>query len=258
MLLAIDTSTSAVTAALHDGRDVVARTSTIDARRHTEILAPAIEAMFAETDVVPADLSRVAVGVGPGPFTGLRVGIMTAMTFAYALDLPIGGVCSLDALAHRAHTLGMRGPLLVATDARRKEIYWAHYDLDGGPIVPGDPAVDKAAAVAEQLGDTPAVGRGARLYADVLHDATRAAAAGGHGTAGGNGAAGAVDTSGDAALTGAGEAEVLLDVDAADLAIVAHQRVMAGERLLDTEPLYLRRPDAVPAAAAPIARVLGR
>ena len=246
MLLAIDTSTSAVTAALHDGRDVVARTSTIDARRHTEILAPAIEAMFAETDVAPADLSRVAVGVGPGPFTGLRVGVMTAMTFAYALDLPIGGVCSLDALAHRAQTLGMRGPLLVATDARRKEIYWAHYDLDGGPIVPGDPAVDKAAAVAEQLGDIPAVGRGARLYADVLHDATR------------TGAAGAVDTSGDAALTGAGEAEVLLDVDAADLAIVAHERVMAGERLLDTEPLYLRRPDAVPAAAAPIARVLGR
>lgn len=246
MLLAIDTSTSAVTAALHDGRDVLARTSTIDARRHTEILAPAIEAMFAETDVAPADLSRVAVGVGPGPFTGLRVGIMTAMTFAYALDLPIGGVCSLDALAHRAQTLGMRGPLLVATDARRKEIYWAHYDLDGGPIVPGDPAVDKAAAVAEQLGDIPAVGRGARLYADVLHDATRAAAAS------------AVDTSGDAALTGAGEAEVLLDVDAADLAIVAHERVMAGERLLDTEPLYLRRPDAVPAAAAPIARVLGR
>lgn len=246
MLLAIDTSTSAVTAALHDGRDVLARTSTIDARRHTEILAPAIEAMFAETDVAPADLSRVAVGVGPGPFTGLRVGITTAMTFAYALDLPIGGVCSLDALAHRAQTLGMRGPLLVATDARRKEIYWAHYDLDGGPIVPGDPAVDKAAAVAEQLGDIPAVGRGARLYADVLHDATRAAAAS------------AVDTSGDAALTGAGEAEVLLDVDAADLAIVAHERVMAGERLLDTEPLYLRRPDAVPAAAAPIARVLGR
>lgn len=246
MLLAIDTSTSAVTAALHDGRDVVARTSTIDARRHTEILAPAIEAMFAETDVAPADLSRVAVGVGPGPFTGLRVGVMTAMTFAYALDLPIGGVCSLDALAHRAQTLGMRGPLLVATDARRKEIYWAHYDLDGGPIAAGDPGVDKAAAVAEQLGDIPAVGRGARLYADVLHDATRAAAAG------------AVDTSGDATLTGAGEAEVLLDVDAADLAIVAHERVMAGERLLDTEPLYLRRPDAVPAAAAPIARVLGR
>lgn len=246
MLLAIDTSTSAVTAALHDGRDVVARTSTIDARRHTEILAPAIEAMFAETGVTPADLSRVAVGVGPGPFTGLRVGIMTAMTFAYALDLPIGGVCSLDALAHRAQTLGMRGPLLVATDARRKEIYWARYDLDGCPIAPGDPGVDKASAVAETLGDIPAVGRGARLYSDVLHDATRAA------TPGSGGA------SDDAGLAGAGDTEVLLDVDAADLAIVAHQRVMAGERLLGTEPLYLRRPDAVPAAAAPIARVLGR
>ena len=257
MLLAIDTSTSAVTAALHDGRDVVARTSTIDARRHTEILAPAIEAMFAETDVAPADLSRVAVGVGPGPFTGLRVGIMTAMTFAYALDLPIGGVCSLDALAHRAQTLGMRGPLLVATDARRKEIYWARYDLDGGPITPGDPAVDKAAAVAEQLGGIPAVGRGARLYSDVLHDTTRTvtpSAAGGDAVVreGSDGALGADDVS------EADAPDALLDVDAADLAIVAHERVMAGERLLDTEPLYLRRPDAVPAAAAPIARVLGR
>lgn len=227
MLLAIDTSTSAVTAALHDAEKVVARTSTIDARRHTEILAPAIDAMMRDAGVAPADLSRVAVGVGPGPFTGLRVGIMTAMTFAYALDLPVGGLCSLDALAYRARRSGMTGPLLVATDARRKEVYWARYDLDAERIAPGEPAVDKAAVVAEHVGDIPAIGRGAQLYSDHLQDAT-----GGH--------------------------EDLLDVDAADIAALAIERVMAGERLLTTEPLYLRRPDAVPAAAAPNARVLGK
>lgn len=227
MLLAIDTSTSAVTAALADAEKVVARTSTIDARRHTEILAPAIDAMMRDAGVAPRDLSRVAVGVGPGPFTGLRVGIMTAMTFAYALDLPVGGVCSLDALAHRARATGMTGPLLVATDARRKEVYWAHYDLDTERIAAGEPAVDKAAAVAERLGAIPAVGRGAVLYSEALVDAT-------------NGR------------------EELLDVDAADVAALALERVTAGERLLETTPLYLRRPDAVPAAAASNARVLGR
>lgn len=226
MLLAIDTSTSAVTAALHDAERVVARTSTIDARRHTEILAPAIDAMLRQAGVAPSALSRVVVGVGPGPFTGLRVGIMTAMTFGFALDLPVGGVCSLDALAHRAQQEGLTGPLLVATDARRKEVYWARYDLDGGPVRPGAPAVDKAQAVAEQVGDIPAVGRGAVLYSDHLHDATA-------------------------------DRPELLDVDAADLAELAVQRVRAGERLLDVEPLYLRRPDAVPAAAAPNSRVLG-
>lgn len=237
MLLAIDTSTSAVTAALHDGREVVARTSTIDARRHTEILAPSIDVMMKTNGVRPADLSRCVVGVGPGPFTGLRVGIMTAMTFAHALDLPVGGVCSLDALAHRAQVRGRRGPLLVATDARRKEIYWARYDLDGGAIAPGEPAVAKAADVAAQLGGVPAVGRGAALYADVLTCTTREPDA----------------TDGEAATH-----DALLDVDAADIAAVGFARVLAGERLLGTEPLYLRRPDAVPAAAAPNSRVLGR
>lgn len=227
MLLAIDTSTSAVTAALHDAEKVVARTSTIDARRHTEILAPAIDAMMREAGVAPRDLSRVAVGVGPGPFTGLRVGIMTAMTFGYALDVPIGGVCSLDALAHRARATGMTGPLLVATDARRKEVYWARYDLDAERIAPGDPAVDKAPVVADEVGDIPAVGRGAVLYADALNHVTN------------------------------GRTE-LLDVDASDIAALALERVNAGESLLGTEPLYLRRPDAVPAAAAPNARVLGK
>lgn len=225
MLLAIDTSTSAVTAALHDGKGVVASTSTIDARRHTEILAPQIDEMMRAHRVTPSDLSRVVVGVGPGPFTGLRVGIVTGMTFAFALDLPVGGVCSLDALAHRAQAEGMRGQLLVATDARRKEVYWATYDLDAERIAPGTPAVSKASELPDEMKALPAIGRGAQLYSDVLTDVTE------------------------------GKAQ-FMDVNAGDIAEVGFERVMAGERLLETEPLYLRHADAVPAAAKPNSRVL--
>ena len=237
MLLAIDTSTSAVTAALHDGHEVVASASTIDARRHTEILGPQIDSMLKSAGVRPGELSRVVVGVGPGPFTGLRVGIVTAMTFAHALDLPLGGVCSLDALAHRAKSLGMTGQLLVATDARRKEVYWATYNLDAERIAPGTPAVNKAVDLPPQVRVLPAVGRGAQLYSDVLVDAT-------------NGEASTATMGGDDARP------ELLDVSAADIASLGFERVMAGERLLTTEPLYLRHADAVPAAAKPNSRVL--
>lgn len=225
MLLAIDTSTSAVTAAVHDGTDVIASTSTIDARRHTEILAPAIEKVLADAGIKVADLTKIVTGVGPGPFTGLRVGIMTAMTLGFALDVPVAGICSLDALAFRAQADGMRGSLLVATDARRKEVYWACYELSDDIVSAGEPAVEKAQAVAELVGDIPAVGRGAALYAEHLNDA----------------------------IDGR---EALLDVDAADVARLAQTRLAAGIELLGTEPLYLRRPDAVPAAAKPNSRVL--
>ena len=214
-----------MTAALHDGSDVVASTSTIDARRHTEILAPAIDGMLRESGVKPSHLSRIVVGVGPGPFTGLRVGIVTGTTFGYALDVPVNGLCSLDALAHRAHASGVSGRLLVATDARRKEVYWATYDLDADVIRPGEPAVNKAHELDADVRALPAVGRGAQLYADVLHDATD------------------------------GRAE-LLDVNAADVAALAVKRLAAGQELLGTEPLYLRHADAVPAAAKPNSRVL--
>lgn len=204
---------------------MVAASVVIDARRHTEILAPQIADMLRSSGVKPADLSRVVVGVGPGPFTGLRVGIVTGMTFAHALNLPVGGVCSLDALAHRAKAEGMTGQLLVATDARRKEVYWATYDLDAERIQPGDPAVNKASELPDEVRALPAIGRGAQLYADALNDAT-------HGK------------------------PQLMDVDASDIAEIGFERVMAGERLLPTEPLYLRHADAVPAAAKPNSRVL--
>jgi tRNA threonylcarbamoyladenosine biosynthesis protein TsaB len=106
----------------------------------------------------------VAVGVGPGPFTGLRVGLVTARTLALALDIPVYGVCSLDVLAAQAVEEGVVDrPFLVATDARRKEVYWAPYDERGTRI--GDPSVSRPADIAT---DAPVVGSGGVLYADAF------------------------------------------------------------------------------------------
>jgi tRNA threonylcarbamoyl adenosine modification protein YeaZ len=164
VLLAFDTATPAVTVALHDGERVVASWAKVDARRHGELLAPGITAVLDEAWVPRLDVTAVAVGVGPGPFTGLRVGVVTARTLALALDIPAYGVCSLDVLAAQAIDEGAVGrPFLVATDARRKEVYWAAYDQDGVRL--GDPQVSKPADVATRA---PVVGSGAVLYPDAF------------------------------------------------------------------------------------------
>jgi tRNA threonylcarbamoyladenosine biosynthesis protein TsaB len=164
VLLAFDTATPAVTVALHDGERVVASWAKVDARRHGELLAPGITEVLDEASVPRLDVTAVAVGVGPGPFTGLRVGVVTARTLALALDIPAYGVCSLDVLAAQAVDEGAVGrPFLVATDARRKEVYWAAYDQDGVRL--GDPQVSKPADVATRA---PVVGSGAVLYPDAF------------------------------------------------------------------------------------------
>ncbi|GAB3946389.1 tRNA (adenosine(37)-N6)-threonylcarbamoyltransferase complex dimerization subunit type 1 TsaB [Kribbella albertanoniae] len=170
MLLAFDTSSAAVTVAIADPATgaAVASSTTVDALRHGELLAPAIAAALAEAGCTARDLTRIAVGVGPGPFTGLRVGLVTARTMADVLGIEVAGVCSLDILAHQSE---LALPVAVATDARRKEIYWALYD---GPAADGSrrrlegPAVDKPADVAHVLSGLPVIGRGAVLYADLL------------------------------------------------------------------------------------------
>ncbi|MFI5690372.1 tRNA (adenosine(37)-N6)-threonylcarbamoyltransferase complex dimerization subunit type 1 TsaB [Kribbella sp. NPDC051586] len=169
MLLAFDTSSAAVTVALATPEgEIVASSTTVDALRHGELLAPAIAAALESAGITPRDLTGIAVGVGPGPFTGLRVGLVTARTMGEALGIEVSGVCSLDILA-RQSSLSL--PVAVATDARRKEIYWALYD---GPAADGSrrrlegPAVDKPAEVAHVLSGLPVIGRGAVLYADVL------------------------------------------------------------------------------------------
>ena len=162
MLLAFDTATPLVTVALHDGDDVVVELTADRAMKHAEQLAPLIDQALGEAGVVRQDLTAIAVGVGPGPFTGLRVGLVTARTLAFALDLPVYGVCSLDVLAVEAVASGaVAGDFVVATDARRKEVYLALYDAGGARL--DGPLVDKPAAVAT---DAPAAGPGAELYPD--------------------------------------------------------------------------------------------
>ncbi len=171
MLLAFDTATPAVTVALHDGDRVVAERTVVDPLRHGELLAPGISAVLTEAGIGRRALTGIAVGVGPGPFTGLRVGLVTARTLAAVLAVELFGVCTLDVLAYQSGndpTLSSSvtamvgsGPFLVATDARRKEVYWARY-ADPVTRVEG-PAVDRPDRVA---GPGPVVGRGALLYPD--------------------------------------------------------------------------------------------
>ena len=135
LLLAFDTATPAITVAVHDGSDVVAEASGEGSMAHGELLAPAIHAAMADAGAAMSDLTDVAVGVGPGPFTGLRVGVVTALTLGSTLGITTHGVCTLDILAAELAQGGaIDGEFLVATDARRKEVYWAHYrPATGGP-----------------------------------------------------------------------------------------------------------------------------
>lgn len=166
MLLAFDTATPAVTVALYDGQRVVAERTTVDAMRHGELLAPSIAGVLDDAGLIRQDLTAVAVGVGPGPFTGLRVGLMTARTLAAVLEIPVYGVCTLDVLAVEAVDSGIvQGPFHVATDARRKEVYFASYDADGGRLSGPEVLMPAAAAT-----DEPVVGRGAMLYPDAFPD----------------------------------------------------------------------------------------
>ncbi len=164
MLLAFDTSSPTVSVALHDGDDVITEHTSERALKHGEQLAPLIEDALAAAGIVRQDLTAIAVGVGPGPFTGLRVGLVTARTLAFVLELPVYGACSLDVLAvEAADTRAVDGEFVVATDARRKEVYLATYDVDGSRLT--GPVVDKPAEVATEL---PVVGEGGVLYPEAF------------------------------------------------------------------------------------------
>ncbi|HEU4541880.1 MAG TPA: tRNA (adenosine(37)-N6)-threonylcarbamoyltransferase complex dimerization subunit type 1 TsaB [Jiangellaceae bacterium] len=163
MLLALDTSTPAVTVALHDGAKVIVEIVRVDARRHTELVAPSIAKALAEGGAERSDLSQIVVGVGPGPFTGLRIGLVTARTLGAALGIPVHGVCSLDIVAAAVE---VDGPFVVVTDARRREVYWAAYSpRDSARRVrrTHGPEVVRPVVVATEL---PAAGPGAKQYAE--------------------------------------------------------------------------------------------
>ncbi|MFF9912209.1 tRNA (adenosine(37)-N6)-threonylcarbamoyltransferase complex dimerization subunit type 1 TsaB [Streptomyces sp. NPDC013457] len=204
LLLAMDTATPAVTVALHDGESVVAESRQVDARRHGELLLPAVDRVLNEAGLKLDAVTGLVVGVGPGPYTGLRVGLVTASTFASVLGVPVHGLCTLDGLAYAA---GIEEPFVVATDARRKEVYWARYENARTRVT--DAAVDRPAEIAEQVAGLPVVGAGARLYPEVFPDAR--------------------DPEHQSAVA---------------LAALAAERLAAGADFLDPLPMYLRRPDA--------------
>ncbi|MEV7967745.1 tRNA (adenosine(37)-N6)-threonylcarbamoyltransferase complex dimerization subunit type 1 TsaB [Sphaerisporangium sp. NPDC088356] len=207
LVLAFDTATPAVTAALHDGDRLLAESTTIDARRHGELLVPSIQEVLREAGVTLSDLTAIVAGSGPGPYTGLRVGLMTAQALSSTTGAPAYGVCTLDAVAYAS---GLTEPFIAATDARRKEVFWASYAdmrtrLDG-------PSVDRPADVP---GELPLVGAGARMYAEILGEKRL------------------VEGTADYPLAGA-------------LAALAAEHLAAGGAavLTSPSPIYLRRPDA--------------
>lgn len=244
LLLAIDTSTPTVTAGVvsllrpHEliGADgvpagdpirLLAQRTVTDAFAHAEQLMPLVQAALAEAGTGLAALEAVVVGLGPGPFTGLRVGIATAQALGDALDLPVHGVGSHDGTA-RAHLRVAadppRGDFLVVTDARRREVYLSGYAEDGrrllGPL-PVSPADVPALLAEHAVVPTALVGAGSSLLAAVLDLPV-------------------------APLTGLG----------AGLALAAVRPLLTSAVPGPLTPLYLRRPDATEPAARK--SVLGR
>ena len=219
LILAVDTSSAQVSAAVVEVDETgevqpLAVRETVAANRHGELLAPSVHSVLESAGVAMTDLHAVAAGLGPGPFTGLRVGVVTAATIADAVGIPSYGACSLDAVA-RPHAGG--GDFLVCTDARRRQVYWAVYDataqrLEGPDIAPPADVVEHCRSRVSRV-----VGAGAHLYADVFAD---------------------LGTDPDPGFP-----------SAAHVAAIVAVKVQSGAASEQLEPMYLRRPDAVPPAA---------
>lgn len=239
MLLGIDTS-GAVSVAVARGEltgpapEILEVRADERSRHHDEVLLALIDEAMAAAGVERSELTGVVVGRGPGPFTGLRVGLVSARSIAAVLGVPLHGLSSLDGLAHQALAeLGpapegtARGSSLtvgVALDARRREVYHARYRRESSGEVTriADPAVDAPAAVADELTACDIlVGSGTGIYPELLPATAD-----------------------------------MVHVDAGHLLLAAAALSARGEDLTSTEPMYLREPDA----AKPTARksALGR
>jgi len=214
--LSIDTSAHASVALVdaETGTVIDLRTSP-KGNDQTETLASYVRDLLAENNQTGPGLAGIFVGVGPGPFTGLRVGLVAARTFSFVWSVPVHGVMSLHALAERVlEQEDVPAEFVVAADARRKELYWARYDAQGtlldGPHV----------AAASALPALPVYGVGAGIYDEALKE------------------------------IGAQPVADSFDwiADAANLAAHGFKDLAAGKDLSNTAPQYLRESDAqVPA-----------
>ena len=209
LVLAFDTATPAVTVAVGGAERVIAQETTIDARRQGELLAVSIQKVLADAGVAASDLDAIVAGAGPGPYTGLRVGLVTARVLGSALGVRVHGVCTLDVIAADAVPAAAGREFLVATDARRREVYWARYSPTGQRL--SGPGVAAPATLPAGL---PAAGEGAVIYQGLL-----------------------------------GDPIAPRYPSAATAVVFCAERLARGDQLPPAEPLYLRRPDArVPGA----------
>ncbi len=234
-VLALDTATALTTVAVvSSSGDVLAESSHFDARRHAEALPTLVREALSAAGTAPAQLDLVAVGVGPGPFTGLRVGVTFARATAHALGIPVVGAMTLDVIA-RGQTGRDAGPFTVVTRSRRVEVAWAAYDnvLRGeihrveGPLILPDPGYPRGGRVIGDIDDVdevalPAAADLARLVLQRV----------------------------EVGETMPGDRhwpEDASDGSGAPTASLLAALASEGRWLLPALPLYLRRPDAVPA-----------
>ncbi|MEQ8842429.1 MAG: tRNA (adenosine(37)-N6)-threonylcarbamoyltransferase complex dimerization subunit type 1 TsaB [Acidimicrobiales bacterium] len=213
LVLSIESATSCVGCAIGTADGVIASTHSTRARRHAESLAPQIEFVLAQAGVHVTDIEMVAVDVGPGLYTGLRVGITTARAMAHMLGVPMLAVSSLEAIAH-ANRAG--GAMTVTIDARRGEVFHAAFTISPGGSIDGtEPAVGSPSSVPSD-GPTRVVGDGVLVHAEAL------SAAGLH-----------IDADG-------------VHVPSPDsILALATSRLERAVQPVEVQPLYLRRPDAV-------------
>ena len=213
MLLAIDTSAGTSVAVVDLEGGVLSEVTTTDTMRHAEVIGRMILDALEQASVAPERLSGVVAGMGPGPFTGLRVGIAAAKAFALGIAKPLVPIVSHDAVALGRYGAGHSGPLLVVTDARRRELYWSTYggvDELGLPLRTGGPGLAKPD----------------ELYEMAVREA-------GHG-----GAATRADVPRfDAASVSAGQ-----------LGMLAERLYAARRPFAEDRPLYLRSPDVTPSS----------
>lgn len=221
LVLGIETATPQVGVAIGGHEGVLASFHTSRDRRHAETLAPAIEFVTRQARIDLDEIGVVAVDVGPGLFTGLRVGLATAKMTAHALRVPMIGVSSLDLVAFPAR---FNPRLVVSTvDARRGEIFYATYRrVPGGIQRVSEPHVDQPEDVCAQLQalgeDCLVVGDGAQRYQDVFEEVSGVEVA----------------------------REGFRFPNAGSLVELAHVRALREEFVPPTEiaPQYLRAPDA--------------
>ena len=222
LILGIESATSRVGCAIGGHEGTIASAHSSRGRRHAESLAPQIAFVAEQAGVQLADIGAIAIDIGPGLFTGLRVGVTTALALATTLRIPMIGVTSLDLLAFPVgHTHRM---ITAAVDARRGEVFHATYrPVPGGVQRITEPAVgepeDLRSAIVAEAADVLIVGDGALAHRHLFEDVSGVEIAD----------------------------EVLAFPSASALVSLAHARAMREEfvRPDEIEPLYLRRPDAV-------------